>query len=338
MFNNKIVRSLATALTMLFVTLCVGVSGFYWVENLSLIDSVYMTIITMSTVGYETLGENGLSDEGKLFVIFLIIFTLGTFTYAITTLTTLLVEGEMQKLVKGYRVNKEISKLKDHIIICGLGRNGSQAARELDLENVPYVIIERDPGVIENHLALQPNSLVFAGDATQEEVLEAVGIRAAKGVISALADDADNVYVTLTIRQINPKVQVVARASNESTISKLKVAGANRVILPNLLGGRKMAKIITKPALMDFVDLITGQGQFHLNLEQVDCLDNGKLVGKTLRELDIRSKTGVMVLGTQDAEGNFALNPDVNKVIHGKERLFVIGSDDQISKFRREFI
>jgi voltage-gated potassium channel len=336
MFKNKIVRNLASALTMLVITLVVGVGGFYWIEGLNIVDSLYMTVITMSTVGFETL-NGGLSPDGKLFVVFLIIFTIGTFTYAITTVTTLLVEGEMQKLVKGYRVNKEISKLNDHIIICGLGRNGNQAAKELEIEGVPYVIIEKESLVLDKYLLSNPNALVFLGDATDEETLRYVRIEHARGVISALADDADNVYVTLTIRQINPKVQVVARASNESTISKLKVAGANRVILPNLLGGRKMAKIITKPALMDFVDMITGQGQSHLHLEQIDCENHPELVGKSLRELDIRSKTGVLVLGTQDASGNFQLNPNVNTSITKQEKLFVIGTNEQMKMFQKQF-
>jgi voltage-gated potassium channel len=336
MFNNKIVRSLATALTMLVVTLVVGVGGFYWIEDLNFVDALYMTVITMSTVGFETL-HGGLSPEGKIFVVFLIIFTIGTFTYAITTVTTLLVEGEMQKLVKGYRVNKEIGKLNNHIIICGLGRNGNQAAAELELEGVPYVIIEKVEEVVNKYQQNNPQALVYLGDATDEDTLRYVRIEQARGVISALADDADNVYVTLTIRQINPNVQVVARASNESTISKLKVAGANRVILPNMLGGRKMAKIITKPALMDFVDMITGQGQSHLHLEQIDCVANESLVGKTLRELNIRSRTGVLVLGTQDATGNFELNPNVNKIISRDEKLFVIGTAEQMKKFQQEY-
>ncbi|MEM0999510.1 MAG: potassium channel protein [Bacteroidota bacterium] len=336
MLNNKIFRNLATALTVLLTTLVVGVGGFYYIEDLTFVDALYMTVITMSTVGFETL-EGGLSPEGKVFTVLLIVSTIGTFTYAITTVTTLVVEGEMQKLVKGYRVNKEINKLENHIIICGLGRNGNQAAKELEVEGIPYVIIEMNEEVVTRHMQQNPQSLVFLGDATDEEVLNKVHIKRARGVISALADDADNVYVTLTIRQINPTVQVVARASNESTISKLKVAGANRVILPNLLGGRKMAKIITKPALMDFVDMITGQGQSHLHLEQIDCESRQSLVGKTLRELDIRSKTGVLVLGTQDGEGNFQLNPNVNKVITRNERLFVIGTSDQMQDFEREY-
>lgn len=326
------------ALSLMLFTVILGIIGFHFVEGYALLDAVYMTFITMSTVGYEVIGENGLSDGGKVFVIFLIIFTLGTFTYAIARVTTFVVEGEIQNLLKGYRVNRDINKLKDHIIICGLGRNGRQAAMELGEEGVQFVVIEHDLEVIEGYLKEHPKDLVMKGDATDEESLKQANIALARGVITALSNDASNVYATLTIRQLNPNVKVVARADNESTISKLEVAGANHVILPNVLGGRKMAKVLTKPALMNFVDLITGQGQNHLNLEQVNCEETPALIGKTLRELNIRMKTGVLVLGMQYADGRFQLNPNANEVIDPSEKLFIIGTEEQLEKFRAEYI
>jgi voltage-gated potassium channel len=333
MLKMKMARRLITALLLLILTISVGVAGFHWIEGYGLIDASYMTIITMSTVGFEVLGENGLSQEGKVFVIFLIIFTIGVFAYTVTTITTYIVEGEIRNLFKGYRVNKEISKIKNHIVICGLGRNGRQAALELLHEREPFVIIEYNQEVIDEFTAEFPNALVLKGDATDEETLVAANVKQAKGAISALADDAANVFVTLSIRQLNPNLPVVARASNESTIKKLQIAGANKVVLPNVLGGRQMAKVLTKPALMDFVDLVTGQGQFHLNLEMFDCGENPKVVGKTMIELNIRSLTGVLVLGLQDTGGNFQMNPDAHRKIERNEKLFLIGTDEQISQF-----
>jgi voltage-gated potassium channel len=262
---------------------------------------------------------------------------LGVFTYTVSTITSFLVEGEIRNVLKGYRVNKEISKIRDHILICGLGRNGRQAAIELIAEHVPFVAIEMNQEVIDQFLQEYPDSLVIRGDATDEDVLRHARIHTAKGAICALSDDAANVFVTLSIRQLNSSVPVVARASNESTIKKLEIAGANKVILPNVLGGRQMAKVLTKPALMDFVDLVTGRGQFHLNLEMIECSGRHKLVGKTLRELDIRSRTGVLVLGLQDEKGDFQMNTDVNQPITDKEKLFIIGTDEQVKNFWREF-
>lgn len=322
---------------MLGLTLLFGVIGFHLIEGYGYLDAAYMTVITMSTVGYEVLGGSGFSAEGKLFVIFLIIFTIGVFTYTVSTITSFMVEGEIRSLIKGYRVNKEISKIRDHIVICGLGRNGRQAAIELMGEHVPFVALEMSQEVIDQFHEMYPNALVLKGDATDEDLLRAANLDSAKGVICALADDAANVFVTLSIRQLNPKVPVVARASNESTIKKLEIAGANKVILPNVLGGRQMAKVLTKPALMDFVDLVTGRGRFHLNLEMIECSRMGKIVGKSLVELNIRSRTGVLVLGLQDASGDFQMNPDVDQPIRENEKLFVIGTDEQVASFWREY-
>ena len=337
MLNRKVVRRFVTSVFMLLLVITVGVIGFHWFEELNWLDSAYMTVITMSTVGYEVLGKGGLTPEGKVFTIFLIIFTIGVFAYTITTITTFIVEGEIQNLVKGYRVNKEISKIKNHIVVCGLGRNGRQAVLELMNENVPFVVIEHDQSVIDEFVAEFPNASIFKGDATDEESLNNANISVAKGAISALANDAANVFVTLSIRQLNPDLPLVSRASNESTIKKLQIAGANKVVLPNILGGRQMAKVLTKPGLMDFVDLVTGQGQFHLNLEMFDCTGNHKMIGQTMIELQIRSLTGVLVLGLQDAKGSFRMNPDANKKINDNEKLFLIGTDEQIAKFSEIF-
>lgn len=337
MLRSKVARRFLGAVVSLLFTLIFGILGFHWIEGYSFLDSAYMTVITMSTVGYEVLGEGGFSSEGKLFVIFLIIFTIGFFTYTVSTITSFMVEGEIRNLVKGYRVHKEISKIKDHIVICGLGRNGRQAAIELFAEKVPFVALEMNQDVIDQFLEDFPDALVLKGDATDENLLHDANIETAKGAICALADDAANVFVTLSIRQLNTKLPVVARASNESTIKKLEIAGANKVILPNVLGGRQMAKVLTKPALMDFVDLVTGRGQFHLNLEMIDCAGKAHIVGKTLVELNIRSRTGVLVLGLQDGKGDFQMNPDVNQPIRNDEKLFVIGTDEQVRSFWREF-
>lgn len=337
MLKSNIAKRFLSAVAVLTFTLAFGVLGFHFIEGYSFLDATYMTVITMSTVGYEVLGGHGFSPEAKVFVIFLIIFTIGVFTYTVSTITSFMVEGEIKDLVKGYRVHKEISKIKDHIVLCGLGRNGRQAAIELIAERVPFVAIEMSQEVIDQFHQDFPDALVLKGDATDEDILRHANIATARGAICALADDAANVFVTLTIRQLNDKVPVVARASNESTIKKLEIAGANKVILPNVLGGRQMAKVLTKPALMNFVDLVTGRGQFHLNLEMIECTGKTKLVGKTLVELNIRSRTGVLVLGLQDENGDFHMNPDVNESIKGPEKLFVIGTDEQVKNFWQEF-
>lgn len=339
MNRNPILRKLLRALGMLLGIVMVGVAGFYFIEGYDFVDSLYMTIITMSTVGYEVLGEEGLSIEGKVFVIFLIIFSIGTFLNVVSVITSFIVEGEVRSLFKDYKVNKEIEKLKDHVIICGLGRNGREAAMELLSYGSAFIVIEKDKNNIERFIESHPGEiLVLEGDAIEDEVLEKARIQYAKGIITSLPNDADNVFVTLTARELNPKIEIVARASNESSITKLRKAGANRVVLPNYLGGRKMAKILTQPALVDFVDMITGEGQFNMDLREISCTNQPLLLGKSFRELDIRSKCGVLVLGIQDSSGKFELNPPANKNLESGDKIFILGSLSQIESFKTEFL
>lgn len=326
------VRKLLIAIGALFLTVVIGVFGFWYLESINLLDAFYMTIITMSTVGYGEPG-GGLSPEGKVFASFLIIFTIGIFAYTITTITTFVIEGEIQRIFKRYRVNKEVTNLKDHIIICGLGRNGREAAQELTGQGQAYLAIERDQEAIDHFLLSHPKALFIKGDATEDAVLEMANIAVAKGVITALAEDADNIFVALSVREQNKTIPIVARASNESSISKLRTAGATRVVVPNMMGGQKMANVLTKPALIDFIDMITGQSELDMHLEQVNVVDGRKLYGKTLAELQIRSATGCMVIGLQDGQGKVQLNPNVHAALDKSQQLFIIGRREELAEF-----
>lgn len=313
-----------------------GVVGYMWVEGYTLTDAVYMTAITMSTVGYGTIGE--LSTEGKMFSVALILASAGTFVYAITTLTTFLVEGEMRHIFSQITVNRKVNRLRNHIIICGLGRNGREAAIELLRQHSPFVIIETNQGVIDEFVQTYEQALTIHGDASHEDVLEVAGIRQARGLISSLSSDADNVFITLTARELNPGLRIVARASHESTISKLRRAGASEVILPNLIGGRKMANMITRPALMEFVELISGEGSPDLHLEEISCRNHAKFLGHTLQELGIRAQTGVLVLGRKRGTGNIELNPSVHESLTDEDYLFVMGNEAQFRHFRELYL
>ncbi len=335
MHAQGLFRRLIFPLLLLFLISFVGVEGYRMIEGYSLVDAVYMTTITMSTVGFGTLGE--LSVAGKIFSILLIIFSTGTFVYVITNLTTFMVEGEMKKVLDRYKVNKRVTKLENHIIICGLGRNGREAALELLRQRQPFVVVETDESVIED-FRQQHDVLVVQGDATQEEVLLRANIMHAKGLVSSLSTDAENVYITLTARGLNPRLNIIARATLESSINKLKRAGANEVIVPNLIGGRKMANLLTRPALMEFVDLVSGEGNSHLHLEDIICANAPKLLGKTLRELEIRSQSGVLVLGFKRGNRPVELNPHIEDHITAEDRLFVMGTDAQLSRFRALYL
>ena len=332
---QKSFRRIFLSLAFLIGTSLIGIAGFRLTEGYGFIDAFYMTVITMSTVGFGTLGE--LSQEGKLFSIVLITISASTFVYAITTLTSFVIEGEVQQVFNKYRTNKKVKTLSEHIIICGLGRNGREAAQELDWQGIPYIIIEDDEEVIEEFVVHYPKALVVKGDATQEEVLENANIKKAQGLISALSSDAENVFITLTAREMNPALKIVARASLEATITKLKRAGANQVILPHVIGGRKMANLLTRPALVEFVDMITGQGNPDLHLEEINCHQHPKLVGKTLGELELRSRTGVAVIGRRSGGSDIELNLHAGSKIEEYDRLFILGKAEQIEHFRKLF-
>ncbi len=330
-------RRIGFAILLLLTTTLVGILGYSIIEGYSWLDSAFMTIITMSTVGFGTLSE--LSGAGKLFSILLIIFSAGTFIYGVTTITTFIVEGEIQSIFHRYKINRRVSKLEGHIIICGLGRNGREAAMELERQNHAFVIIEADEKVIDEFYTHHSESiLIVLGDATQEDILEKANIRTAKGLVSSLATDAENVYITLTAREMNPELNIVARASQESTISKLKKAGANEVIIPNVIGGRRMVNLITRPSMMEFIDLVTGEGNPDLFLEDVLCENYPKLIGKSLSELQIRSHTGVSVIGFKRASGYIYLNPPPHKDIEPDDRLYILGSESQLKKFRERYL
>ena len=324
------------ALGLLVSISVIGVVGFVVIEGYDPLQALYMTIITMSTVGFGW--DEPPSEEGKIFSVFLIVLSAGTFLYAISTITTFILEGEIQYIFNRYQVNKKVSRLKNHIILCGLGRNGREAALELIRQGKEFVIIDSNHEVLEEFIREEKNVLVIEGDATHEEILESANILQASGLISSLSTDAENVYVTLTARGMNPQLNIVARASQESSIPKLKRAGANSVIIPNLIGGRKMTNVLTRPALNEFVELITGEGNPNLHLEVILCADHKYLVGKTLAELHIRSRTGALVLGFKRGNKSVELNPPATDKIREEDRLFLMGTDDELKKFKELYL
>lgn len=329
------IRRILTAIGLLAITSIFGVIGFMLVEKYDLVDAIYMTVITMSTVGFGTVRD--LSASGKIFSVVLIILSAGTFVYAITTITTFVVEGEVRQLFNIYQFNRKVAKLEAHYIICGLGRNGREAALELITQKRPFVVIEMNQEVIDE-FNQHHDILVIKGDATHEETLEEANIHSALGLITSLSTDAENVYITLTARGMNSKLKIVARASNENSIAKLKRAGANQVIVPNLIGGRRMANQLTRPSLMEFVDIITGEGNPDLHLEEFCCEDHPSLINKTLAELKIRSETGVLVLGLKQGGRNIVLNPQAQRPLEPHDRLFVLGTYSQLGKFRKRYL
>ena len=328
--NLTYFKKLYIAIGLMLAVLIIGVAGYCLLENFTFLDSFFMTIITVATVGYREVNE--LDDSGKIFTSFLIIFSIGTFTYAISVITRYIIEGEFQTYFKHYKVNKEIQKLKNHVIVCGYGRNGRQACEQLTSGNEVYVAIESNPDII-NMMRAEGNILFIEGDATNDDVLAEAGLERAKALIAALPSDAANVFVVLTARDKNPTLKIISRASDDASEHKLKRAGANNVIMPDKIGGTHMAALVTKPDVLEFIDHITGR--INIRLEEIlySSLPES-MRNKSIRELEIRNKTGANIIGFKTAGGEYVINPPPETIMMQDAKLFVLGTSEQVLKFK----
>ncbi|MDO9037769.1 MAG: potassium channel family protein, partial [Lutibacter sp.] len=242
----------------------IGVIGYMILSEINFLDALYMTIITMTTVGF---GEmHPLNEQEKIFTIFLILISIVVYAYSVTALSEYLVNGKLLQLLKLRKVQQKIQNLKNHTIVCGYGRNGKQAVIKLKNFNMPCVVIEKDKALIEQ--LERDHILYIEGDATQDESIQKAAVQNAKSLITALASDADNLFVVLSARQLNKEMIIISRASNESSINKLKIAGANNIIMPDKIGGMHMASLVVTPDLVEFVERLTLLDEGSTNLEE----------------------------------------------------------------------
>lgn len=311
-----------------------GTIGYMIIESWTFINAFYMTIITISTVGFGEVHE--LTSYGKLFTSFLIISSFGTFAYAITSITTYMVGGEYKKYFKEYKTMKELRKMKDHVIICGFGRVGKQAAEDLIAHNNKFIVIERNQETIDEN---QNEDIFFLkGDSTNDETLEQACIRNAKAVITCLPKDAENIYVVLAAREFKSDMIIVSRASYQSAVSKLRMAGANNVIMPDSIGGSHMASLIANPDVMEFLDIIRVQGDQGCNIESIAHSELPiSLQDKTIKELEAKKITGVTIIGYRAPNGSYIVNPPIDTIVVPDSKLFVLGNPEQIKNLIAHF-
>lgn len=335
LFNYRLFARVYYFLILLFLITAGGTIGFMLIEEWKFVDAFYMTIITISTVGFGEVHE--LSNYGRLFTAFLIMSSFGTFAYAITSITTYLVGGEYKEYFKLYRTMKEVKRMKSHVIICGYGRVGKQVAMDLKAHGTDFVIIENDEKIV-NNAKDHDGHLFLLGDSTNDATLKEACIGEAKAVITCLPKDADNIYVVLAAREFNRNILIVSRASSSGAVSKLKMAGANNIIMPDSLGGSHMASLIANPDVMEFLDIIRVQGYKGANIESIafEDLPVG-MQGKTIGELDATKITGVRIIGYKSAEGHYFINPDAALKVEPNSRLFVLGTTDQIKSVVEHF-
>lgn len=314
---------------MLLGVTAIGTIGYCALEGWSLLDALYMTIISMTTVGYGETRE--LTQVGRIFTIFLLIISIGTAGYAISTLVTFFVEGELRNLIRGRRMDKRIANLQDHIILCGGGRTGRHIADEFYKTHTPFVVIEQDPKVIEN-LGQIGDILVLEGDATQDESLLLAGIERARGLVAVLGEDKDNVFIVLSARALNPQLRIVARLIEEENAEKLRKAGADEAVSPNAIGGLRMASVMIRPTVVSFLDEMLRSPDQTLRVDEVHLGPSSPLVGMTLGQADLGQKTGLLVVALQPREGVYQFNPGAHRILESGDILIVIGTREQIAR------
>jgi len=327
---NKRLYKLLSTTSLFFLSILAGIIGYTQIENYSLIDAFYMTIITIATVGFTEV--HPLSPTGRIFTSFFIIFNLGVFALFVSVITSYLFEGELKEIFTNYISEREVRKMKDHVIICGYGRNGIKAAKELQSHGIPFVVIERKAELFQDVVHQDQQIPYIEGNATQDEILKAAGIERARALITTFPSDADSVFVTLSARQLNPNLVIIARANETSSESKLLRAGANRLVRPDIIGGTYMANLVTRPEVVEFLDMISGTGEMKLeNFRYKDFKE--KFKGKSIRELDVRNQTGATIMGFKQKNQPFSVNPDPNVPISEGDVIILLGTIEEVQVF-----
>lgn len=321
-------RRIAFSLLSLFLIVLLGTLGYHWLEGWHWFDSLYMTIITLATIGY---GEiHPLTTAGRAFTMMLIALGVTAAGFIFTTLTQALVETQLAATFGRRKLFRDIGKLKNHFILCGAGRVGIRIIDEFKKKGVDFVVIERDP-VIADRLLTQ-GELVLIGDATDESVLEGANVKTARSLIAAASSDAENVYIALTARGINPDLYIVARANDQAAERQMMRAGVNKVVAPALIGSHRMAQAAMSPAVADFIELTTMTESLDLGFEQIRIEAGSSLAHKKIKDSGIRSEHNAMIVAITDHEGKMHFNPDGNQELNIGDLLIAIGTRAGLKK------
>ncbi len=324
-------RKLLFSILMLLVVVLFGIFGYTWIEGWNLLDSLYMTIITLSTVGYGEVREIG--PGGRVFTVLLIVFGLFTITYIVGLVAETLVAGEIRSVLGRRKVSKKIKSLRDHYIICGYGRIGSIICKGLTRKAIPLMVIEKDEQVQEQ---LEEDEILYLqGDATHEETLLEAGIAKAKGLVSVVSSDAENVYICLTARGLSPRLYILSRAEDEASERKLLRAGANKVILPYILGGRRMVQAIIRPTVSDFLESAVHDQSFELAIEEITVGEDSRLVNQSLVDSGIRQEMDIIIIGIKQKDGTMIFNPSSQAEIQSDDILIAMGRNKDLETLRR---
>ncbi len=328
-YGFRLIKEIRYSLVVLFIIFIGGTVGYKFIEDYTLLDAFYMTVITVTTVGY---GEvMPLGPGGKIFTALLILLTFGVFAYAITSITRYLVTGEYKIYIKNYRVIKELQGLDGHVIVCGYGRNGVQAVETLAAHGMRFVVVEQNEDLVRRLQEERNDILIIEGDATDESMIERAQIHKASALIATLPKDADNLFVVLTARELNKNLTIISRASDDRSEKKLKIAGANSVILPDKVGGSHMASLVVTPDLMEFLDHISVIGKDQTSLIEL-TIPGQHQPERSIKDLEVQRQTGARIVGMKTEARDIIVNPPADMKLIAGAKLFVLGTAEQVKK------
>lgn len=326
-------KRIGFAFLLIVLVILLGSTGYMVLENWSLLDAFYMTIITISTVGFEEVAS--LDASSRIFTVILIIFGIGIGGYTMGNVTAFILEGHIQNMLKGKKMEKLLNSLKDHVIVCGFGRTGVEICDVLEDSNADFVIIEKDEERVGE--ARRKNYLTINGDATDDEILMRAEVKNAHSLIAALGNDADNVYVVLTARGLHSKLKIIARGTDDKSTLKLLKAGADKVVSPFSIAGRRMANLASKPDIVEFLEVMTQGGALELKIEQIRINKNSALDQKQLNQSNIKSLTnGSMIIGIKKNNTDIMkINPPGDTILEVDDIMIAIGNDIQINLLKK---
>ena len=325
-------KRLRVGLVVLAVVFLIAVAGF-WLSGWGVLDSVYMVVVTMSTVGYRPVGT--MTPLLKVFDMAVIVVGGITAVYIVGGLLQMMAEGEIQRALGLRRVAREIKRLREHVILCGFGRVGEILAQELHRREKPFVVVENDPERISHATSL--GYLALNEDATEEDALSAAGVDRASTLATTLPRDADNVFITLTARDLNPKITIIARGEFPTTEKKLLQAGADRVVMPAAAGAMRMAAMITRPAALELIEVVAGRQIAEVEVDEVTIAAGSPLVGRSVRDSQTRSRHGLLIVAFRRAGGKLEFNPGGEAVFEAGASVVLLGRQADIDRFRAEY-
>ncbi len=322
-FKKNIFSVLYLPVVVLLIILSVGTAGYILLEGANFLDALYMTVITLTTVGFREVVE--LDLRGKVFTIFLILMGVGLIGYTISTFSAFFVEGGLTEFMKGRKMEKEIKRLKNHIIVCGFGESGSKIAEILSKSRRKVVVVDS------KFISEMENYFYIVGDATDDEVLKAAGIEKAYYLVAALPSDSDNVFVSITAKALNKNVKVIAKAREKNSLKKMKLVGIDEVVYLFDITARRIANLIISPHFVNMVDIFS-EGDVYLEIAEIDVSKNSHIIGKSISEINLKRRTGLLIVAIKKANGKLYFNPDSDYVFEENDILLVMGTREQIEK------